>query len=92
LDEQGREVDHVDLHSLRRTFTTDALSNGADPNSVRLILGHKNLDMTMKIYGKMHAQSKRQAIARLSYGKGSQTPEHLVQLPNTRPIRVQFGE
>ena len=59
---------------------------------VRLILGHKRLEMTMKVYAKMNSQSKRQAVARLSYGKGSQTPEHLVELPDTRPFRVEFGE
>ena len=59
---------------------------------VRLILGHKSLEMTMKVYAKMNSQIKRQAVGRLSYGKGSQTPEHLVQLRDTRPFRVQFDE
>jgi hypothetical protein len=83
-DSNGREIDHIDVHSLRRTFITDALANGADPKSVMEIVGHKTLDMTMRVYAKMHAQTKRQAVAGLSYGKGSQTHEHVVELPSKR--------
>jgi site-specific recombinase XerD len=42
-DRAGREINHVDDHSLRKTFATDAVSNGADPKSVQEILGHKTL-------------------------------------------------
>ena len=39
--------------------------------------------MTMKIYAKVHGQTKRQALGKLPYGKGASGPEHL--------IPVQFG-
>jgi integrase len=81
LDAEGREVEHVDLHSLRRTFATNAIVNGADPKSVQEILGHKTLEMTMQIYAKVKAMSKRQTVARLSYGKGAQSPDHIIELP-----------
>jgi integrase len=82
-DADGRLVDHVDLHSLRRTFATDAIVNGADPKSVQEILGHRTLDMTMRIYTKVKAAPKRQAVAKLSYGKGATRPDHLLSLPAT---------
>jgi integrase len=81
LDADGLEVEHVDLHSLRRTFATNAIVNGADPKSVQEILGHKTLEMTMSIYAKVKAMSKRQTVARLSYGKGAQAPDHVIALP-----------
>jgi hypothetical protein len=34
LDSDGRAVEHVDLHSLRRTFATNLIAGGADPKSV----------------------------------------------------------
>ena len=73
-DAEGRVVEHVDVHSLRRTFATDLLASGADPGSVRNLMGHKTLDMTMRIYNKIHTQTKRQALGKLSYGKGSLEP------------------
>jgi integrase len=87
LDAQGREIDHVDLHSLRRTFATDLIANGADPKSVQELLGHKTLAMTMKLYAKIHGHTKRQAVARLSYGRGVRQPEGVLALPAANPVQ-----
>src|SRR5581483_5983668 len=81
LDSDGRVVEHVDLHSLRRTFATNLIVGGADPKSVQELLGHKTLDMTMRIYAKVHTQTKRQALAKLSYGAGAKSPDHLLTMP-----------
>jgi integrase/recombinase XerD len=83
FDAEGKLVEHVDLHSLRRTFATDAITNGADPKSVQEILGHRTLDMTMRIYTKVKAAPKRQAVAKLSYGQGATPPDHVLPLPAT---------
>jgi hypothetical protein len=40
--------------------------------------------MTMKIYAKVRAGTKRQALGRLSYGAGVKTPEHVMELSATR--------
>jgi hypothetical protein len=32
----------------------------------------------MRIYAKIHAQTKRQALARLPYGSGALAPDHVV--------------
>lgn len=84
----GRLLEHVDLHSLRRTFATSLIVSGADPKTVQELLGHKTLLMTMKVYAKVRSQTKRQALGRLPYGAGTTPPEHVVELPNT----VHFGE
>ena len=83
LDAEGKVVEHVDLHSLRRTFATNALGNGADPKSIQELMGHKTLAMTMAIYNKIQSQTKRQAIGRLSYGSGVQSPPGIVEFPGT---------
>jgi integrase len=70
FDAGGRLVEHVDVHSLRRTFTTTLIVNGADPKTVQELLGHKTLALTMRVYAKVRPQTKRQAVARLPYGAG----------------------
>lgn len=84
FDQAGNLVEHVDVHSLRRTFATNAITNGADPKSVQEILGHSTLVMTMKVYTKVKAGPKRAAIARLSYGSGAQAPEHVLPMPRAQ--------
>jgi integrase len=84
----GRLLEHVDVHSLRRTFATSLIVSGADPKTVQELLGHKTLLMTMKVYAKVRSQTKRQALGRLPYGAGATPPDHVVELANT----VQLGE
>ena len=79
MDVEGHEVDHVDVHSLRRTFATNLIVNRADPKTVQELMGHAKLEMTMRLYAKIHIDTKRQAVGRLSYGKGIETPEHVVE-------------
>lgn len=79
--EGTKVVEHVDVHSLRRTFATNLIVNGADPKTVQESLGHRTLDMTMRIYTKINAQTKAQAITKLSYGSGALAPQEIVQYP-----------
>jgi integrase len=91
-DPDGHLVEHLDLHSLRRTFATSLIASGADPKSVQELLGHRTLDMTMRIYAKVHGQTKRQALGRLPYGKGTLAPEGVLEYPGgIPPIPVQNG-
>jgi integrase len=80
-DAEGQPLEHVDVHSLRRTFATELIVNGADPKSVQDLLGHKTLTMTMKLYAKVRPQNKRQAVSRLTYGKGVSAPAHVLGYP-----------
>jgi integrase len=88
----GRLLEHVDIHSLRRTFATSLIVSGADPKTVQELLGHRTLAMTMKIYAKVRAQTKRHALDRLPYGAGVKAPEHVMELPVARTIPMQNGE
>jgi integrase len=89
LDSEGQPLEHVDVHSLRRTFATDLIVNGTDPKTVQELLGHKTLAMTMKLYAKVRPQNKRQAVARLSYGGGVVAPGHILESPaEAKPVPV----
>jgi integrase len=81
FDAEGRLVEHVDVHSLRRTFATSLIVGGADPKSVQELLGHRTLEMTMKIYTKIKSQNKRQALGKLAYGKGALVPDGVLEYP-----------
>jgi len=81
----------VDVHSLRRTFATELIVNGADPKSVQELLGHKTLVMTMKLYAKVKPQNKRQAVAKLSYGHGVTAPSHVLEYPSSSADAARFG-
>jgi integrase len=91
FDAEGQPLEHVDVHSLRRTFATELIVNGADPKTVQELLGHKTLTMTMKLYAKVRPQNKRQAVAKLSYGGGVTAPAHLIEYPAAGANPVQFG-
>lgn len=83
VDAEGRIVEIIDLHSLRHTFASDLIRNGADPRTVQTLLGHKTLEMTMKIYATVFPEQKREAIAKLSYGEGA-SPDHDASLVSSR--------
>jgi hypothetical protein len=68
------------------------IASGADPKSVQELSGHRTLDMTMRIYTKIHGQTKRQALGRLPYGKGTVAPDGVLEYPSGVPsIPVQNG-
>lgn len=51
-------------HLLRHTFATNYLLNGADPESLRLMLGHETLDMSMRY---VHLAQKHLSIQHQRY-------------------------
>ncbi len=69
----------VDIHSLRVTFTTLALENGASPKAIQAILGHATLAMTMSVYARATERSKRAAIGALPFAKAS-GPDHVLNV------------
>jgi integrase len=79
--EDGCRGGAVDLHSLRVSFTTLALENGASPKAVQAILGHATLGMTMNVYAKATESAKREAITALPFATSS-APAHVISMQN----------
>lgn len=74
--------DKIVFHSLRHTYASWLVDNGASLPIVRDLLGHKNLVMTSR-YSHVSAEAQRAAVAALS---ASLTPsgENVVRLADKR--------
>ena len=57
----------VDIHSLRVTFATLSIGNGANPKDVQQILGHSKIDRTMGIYICSTTGGRSEAINKLPF-------------------------
>ena len=47
------------FHTLRHTFTSNLLLNGAQPKDVQELLGHADVSTTMNIYAHATKEAKR---------------------------------
>ena len=47
------------FHALRHTYTTNLLSNGAQPKDVQELLGHSDVSTTMNVYAHATREAKR---------------------------------
>ena len=83
--DDARPGGSVDIHSLRVTFTTLALDNGANPKAVQGILGHSTLGLTMRVYAKATERAKRDAVSALPFAK-STAPEHVIPVQNAHTV------
>lgn len=74
----------VDIHSLRVTYTTLSLENGASPKAVQAILGHSTLTMTMNVYARATDKAKREAVSALPFANAT-APKHVIPMPEKSP-------
>jgi integrase len=58
----------VVVHSLRHTFATELIREGANPKVVSDLLGHSTVQMTLQTYAHVWPQDRETAIAKLSFG------------------------
>ena len=77
----------VDIHSLRVSFATVAIENGASPKAIQAILGHSSLALTMNIYSKATDRAKRDAVDALPFGNVS-APDGVIAMPNEHAART----
>lgn len=50
LAEAGQPLERFSLHALRDTFATRFIEQGGNPQTLKTILGHSSLAMTMDLY------------------------------------------
>ena len=53
------ELEGIHFHTLRHTYTTNLLSNGAQPKDVQELLGHSDVSTTMNFYAHATREAKR---------------------------------
>ncbi len=56
------ELDGFHFHTLRHTYTTNLLSNGAQPKDVQELLGHSDVSTTMNVYAHATREAKRESV------------------------------
>lgn len=58
-------VEDRNFHVLRHTFATNCVEDGMDVKSLSEILGHSDIQMTLRLYVHPSMETKRQGMARL---------------------------
>ena len=59
------------FHQLRRTYTSNLLSNGAAPKDVQELLGHSDVSTTMNVYAHSTRKAKRNSARLLDKVAGN---------------------
>lgn len=65
LEEQGRPIEHFTAHALRDTFATRYIEQGGTPQTLKTILGHNSLAMTMDLYSHVLPNIKQKEMDNL---------------------------
>lgn len=66
LNEQGIKQARFTCHGLRDTFATRYIEQGGNPQTLKSILGHASLSMTMDLYAQVLPNTKQEEMNRLN--------------------------
>ena len=59
-------IDHFTAHGLRDTFATRFIEAGGNPQTLKKLLGHNSLAMTMDLYSHVMPDTKAEEVGRLN--------------------------
>ena len=62
LDNKGVHIEHFTAHALRDTFATRFIEQGGQPQTLKTILGHTSLAMTMDLYSHVLPNTKQKEM------------------------------
>lgn len=65
IEKDGKEITPFTFHSLWHTFATRAIENGMNPQTLKAILGHSSLSMTMDLYSHVMEDTKAQEMEKM---------------------------
>ena len=65
LQEQGHKIEPFGSHALRDTFATRFIEQGGQPQTLKTILGHSSLAMTMDLYAHVLPNTKAEEMKRI---------------------------
>ena len=65
LDEKGIHIEPFTSHALRDTFATRYIEQGGNPQTLKTILGHSSLSMTMDLYSQVLPNTRQEEMERI---------------------------
>lgn len=65
LDEKRIHIDPFTSHALRDTFATRYIEQGGNPQTLKTILGHSSLSMTMDLYSHVLPNTRQEEMERI---------------------------
>lgn len=65
LEKQGKPIEYFTAHALRDTFATRYIEQGGSPQTLKTILGHSSLTMTMDLYSHVLPNTKQKEMDNL---------------------------
>lgn len=66
LEKNGQHIDHFTVHAFRDTFATRYIEQGGTPQTLKTILGHSSLSMTMDLYAHVLPNTKQKEMESIS--------------------------
>lgn len=66
MEADGLDFPHFTLHTTRHTFATRCIEGGMEPQTLKAILGHSSLSMTMDLYAHVLPDTKIEAMSMVS--------------------------
>lgn len=65
LEKKGKPMEHFTAHAMRDTFATRYIEQGGNPQTLKTILGHSSLAMTMDLYSHVLPNTKQKEMDNL---------------------------
>lgn len=66
INEAGIDFKHISMHTFRHSFATRCIENGMNPQTLKAILGHSKLSMTMDLYAHVLPDTKAEEIQKIA--------------------------
>ena len=66
INKGGIEFEHITMHTFRHSFAIRCIENGMNPQTLKAILGHSKLAMTMDLYAHVLPDQKAEEIRKIA--------------------------
>ncbi|MBQ9199229.1 MAG: site-specific integrase [Lachnospiraceae bacterium] len=66
IEDKGTHIEHFTAHALRDTFATRYIEQGGSPQTLKTILGHSSLSMTMDLYAHVLPNTKQEEMQKIN--------------------------
>lgn len=66
INNAGIKFDHISMHTFRHSFATRCIENGMNPQTLKAILGHSKLSMTMDLYAHVLPDTKAAELEKIA--------------------------